>query len=115
MGGIETDGGKDIAERERKEPDSAAAGKAVLRSTAAFPSSMALILLLCFSFPSPSHAPFLPFASSQTSTLAHDHLPLLLVAGELGAEEVSHLTATSAASSLALLRFLPSYQNRALC
>jgi hypothetical protein len=47
------------------------------------------------------------------------HHPLLLVAGELAVLELeldwaSHCRATSAASSLALLRFLPSYQKRAL-
>lgn len=36
------------------------------------------------------------------------------VDGELGFELYSQVKATSAASSLALFRFLPSYQNRAL-
>lgn len=39
-------------------------------------------------------------------------LPLLLV-GELGLEPVKKFRASSAASSFALFRFLPSYQNRA--
>jgi hypothetical protein len=41
--------------------------------------------------------------------------PPLVVDGEFGFEPVSQLRATSAASSLALARFLPSYQNLALC
>jgi hypothetical protein len=38
-----------------------------------------------------------------------------VVEGELGLEPLSQVKATSAASSLALLRFLPSYQYLALC
>lgn len=38
----------------------------------------------------------------------------LVVDGELGLEPLSQVTATSAASSFALLRFFPSYQNLAL-
>ena len=41
--------------------------------------------------------------------------PPLVVEGELGLEPLSQVRATSAASSLALLRFLPSYQYLALC
>lgn len=41
--------------------------------------------------------------------------PPLVVEGELGLEPLSQVKATSAASSFALLRFLPSYQYLALC
>ena len=42
-----------------------------------------------------------------------DYHPPRLVEGEVGLPPVIKVKATSAASSFALLRFLPSYQNRA--